>query len=136
MRVLIDTNIVLDFLLNRDEYFKDANQIISKCAAKEIHGIIAAHTISNMFFIMRKQYSVQERKLLLKNMCKIFEVAGIDVNTILVALENEDFDDFEDCLQMRCAVNTNAQYIVTRNPSDFTSSIVPVVSPKEIVTMI
>ena len=69
-------------------------------------------------------------------MCKIFEVAGIDVNTILVALENEDFDDFEDCLQMRCAVNTNAQYIVTRNPSDFTSSIVPVVSPKEFVTMI
>lgn len=63
-------------------------------------GCIAAHTVSNMFFILRKTYSVEDRRTILKDICKLFDVEGIDRLKIIQALDNSDFKDFEDCLQI------------------------------------
>lgn len=131
MVVLVDTNIIIDALANREPYADNAKKILEKCAAREVTGILAAHSIPNMFYILRKNFSQDERRFLLKNLCNIFKISDLNVKKILAALENEKFVDFEDCLQEECAVESMADYIVTRNPADFANSRVKVILPEE-----
>ncbi len=131
MVVLVDTNIIIDALANREPYADNAKKILEKCAAREVTGILAAHSIPNMFYILRKNFSQDERRFLLKNLCNIFKISDLNAKKILAALENEKFVDFEDCLQEECAVESMADYIVTRNPADFANSRVKVILPEE-----
>ncbi len=131
MRVLIDTNILADLLLGRDPYYDIANNILIMCADKRIHGYIAAHSVPNLFYILRKFMTREERREALKDICQIVKVEGIDSFKILSALDNEDFSDFEGCLQEECALAISADYIVTRNTKDFASSRVPAILPDE-----
>lgn len=131
MRVLIDTNIILDYILNREQYGELAGKIVLACEKKKLFGCIAAHSIPNIFYILRKAYTVAERREILLAICRLFEVEGIDESIIHKALENETFDDFEDCLQMECAKRFCADYIVTRNTADFTGSDIACLGPEE-----
>lgn len=131
MRVLVDTNIVLDYLLEREPYGESAKKIVVACKQKKVIGCIAAHTVSNMFFILRKTYSVEDRRTILKDICKLFDVEGIDRLKIIQALDNSDFKDFEDCLQMQCAKSFRADYILTRNLADYRDSEIACISPEE-----
>ena len=131
MRVLIDTNVLADLLLGRDPYYDIAYNILTMCADKKVYGYIAAHSIPDLFYILRKSMTKEERKEALRDICQIVKVEGIDSFKILSALENEYFSDFEDCLQEECAVAISADYIVTRNTKDFTSSRVPAILPDE-----
>jgi len=131
MVVLIDTNIIIDALADREPYATDAKQIMEKCATREITGVLAAHSIPNLFYILRKEFSQEERRYLLKNLCKIFQVSELNEKRIIAALENEMFSDFEDGLQEECAVASMADYLVTRNPSDFKHSRIKVILPNE-----
>lgn len=99
-KILIDTNVLLDYLLEREPFFEDAKKVILSCTEADTKGSIAAHTISNMFFILRKDYTAKERRVILSSLCTIFDVKGIDKAKLLSGLANEDFSDFEDCLQM------------------------------------
>lgn len=128
-KVLIDTNVLLDYLLEREPFFKAAKEIILSCADGKVKGCIAAHSIPNMFFILRKDYNAQERREVLSNLCSIFDVEGIDKAKLLAGLENENFSDFEDCLQMECAKAYGAEYIVTRNIADYATSEVKAIMP-------
>ena len=110
-RILIDTNVLLDYLLTREPFYEDAARIVLACADGKVKGCIAAHSISNMFFIVRKDYNVKERRELLINLCSIFDVEGIDRVKLLAGLYNEEFSDFEDCLQMECAKAYGAEVV-------------------------
>ena len=125
LRILVDTNVLLDYLLCREPFEQDARRIIFACKQKKVIACIAAHSISNMFFILRKEFSVEERRGILTSLCQLFEIEGIDKNKILEALANENFSDFEDCLQMECALAFKVDYIVTRNVNDFKGSKIP-----------
>ncbi len=131
MRALIDTNILADMLLGRDPYYDIAYNILTLCADRKVSGYIAAHSIPNLFYILRKSMSQEERREAIKDICHIVKVEGIDSFKIFSALDNEDFSDFEDCLQEECAVAVSADYIVTRNLKDFVSSRVPAILPNE-----
>ena len=130
-KILIDTNILLDYLLEREPFFEDAKEVILTCTEGNTKGCIAAHSISNIFFILRRDYDAKERREVLKNLCMIFDVEGIDKTKLLLGLENEDFSDFEDCLQMECAKSYGAEYIVTRNVSDYSVSDIKAILPSE-----
>lgn len=130
-RILIDTNILLDYLLEREPFFEDAKKIVVSCAEGKIKGCIAAHSIPNMFFILRKDYNATERREVLSNLCSIFDVEGIDKAKLLSGLANEGFSDFEDCLQMECAKSYGADYIVTRNVDDYSESDVKAIEPRD-----
>ena len=126
-------NIIIDALANREPYADDAKRIMEKCAAREITGILAAHSIPNLFYILRKNFSQEERRFLLKNLCEIFQISDLNEKKIVAALENNVFSDFEDGLQEECAVESMADYIVTRNPADFKHSRVKVILPDELL---
>lgn len=130
-RILVDTNVLLDYLLTREPFYEDAKRIVSACVDGKVKGCIAAHSISNMFFILRKDYDAKERREILCGLCSIFDVEGIDKSKLLTGLQNEDFSDFEDCLQMECAKAFNAEYIVTRNVNDYKMSEIKAILPKD-----
>lgn len=131
MRILIDTNILADVLLGRDPYYDLAYSILTMCANKKVYGYMAAHSIPNLFYILRKFMTEEERREALKDICQIIKVEGIDSFKIISALDNEDFSDFEDCLQEECAVAISADYIVTRNTKDFVLSRIPAILPDQ-----
>lgn len=121
----------MDYLLEREPFFDDAKEVILSCTDGKVKGCIAAHSIPNMFFILRRDYSIKERREVLLNLCKIFDVEGIDKTKLLSGLANEDFSDFEDCLQMECAKSYGASYIVTRNVADYSTSEIKAIMPKD-----
>ena len=135
MVVLLDTNIILDIFMDREPYAEEARIIMTKCADREIIGYLAAHSIPNLFYILRKAYSQQERRRLIKNLCDVFYISDLNAEKIISAAENEEFLDFEDCLQEECAVEAMADYIVTRNPADYKKSRVKVMEPDEFIML-
>lgn len=69
-------------------------------------------------------------------LCKIINVTGAVHESVISAIENDDFPDFEDCLQEKCAENANAEYIVTENVRDFRTSHIPAVTAAEMIEML
>ena len=134
-RILVDTNVLLDYLLTREPFYENAKKVILDCADGKVKGCIAAHSIPNMFFILRKDYSSKERREVLTNLCSIFDVEGIEKAKLLSGLENEIFSDFEDCLQVECAKAYGAEYIVTRNVSDYAVSEIKAIEPKDYLNL-
>jgi predicted nucleic acid-binding protein len=135
MRVLVDTNVVLDYLAKREPFLKYAEAIFEACAAGKVDGCIAAHSFSNIFYILRSVFSITERRNLLLDLCRLFAVEGIDQSTVESAIKNESFDDFEDALQEACAISFGADYIITRDPSDYAQSVIPVISPEKFILL-
>jgi predicted nucleic acid-binding protein len=123
-------------MAKREPHFEQALKVIELCATREADGYLAAHTITNLFFILRKTLSVSERRNALSELCDMFSVVSIDSDKITSALKNHDFSDFEDCLQNECACEFNADYIVTRNVSDFKNSKIKAVEPSEFLKLI
>ena len=136
MVILIDTNVILDYLTSRKPFVDIANDVLDLCFQQKCSGYIATHSITNIFYILRKQFSVSERKKLLIDLCEFIEVAGIQKEQVIDALTNEDFDDFEDCLQVECAKMVNADYIITRDIEDFSTSEIPAILPKDFLEII
>jgi len=131
MEVLIDTNVVMDSLLQRKPFSQNADEIIDMCESGEVQGFLACHTFPNVFYILRKHYSIEERKDILFLLAKTFTVIGIDAEMILSAINSENFHDIEDSLQTECAAKMNLDYIITRDSSGFVESKIPAISPDE-----
>ena len=96
-------------------------KIIDLCVNNTIECYIAAHTITNLFYILRKYYSYSERKEIILELSKIFTIIPIDNKKINLVLIDKDCKDIEDGLQIECAKEYGLDYIVTRNISDFSN---------------
>jgi predicted nucleic acid-binding protein len=130
-RVLIDTNVLIDYISEREPFSESARSILLLCMDKKLNGSIAAHSVMNAFYILRKEMTLTERREFLLDICTFLTVIGIDKTKIVFALENNNFSDVEDCLQVECAKEFNAEYIITRNIKDFTESDIPAISPDD-----
>lgn len=130
MKVLIDTNVLIDYMTRREPFFDEAKKIIGLCADNKIKGYIAAHSITDSFYIMRK-YPLDISRTLLNKMCRVMSVVGIDYERLIAAINNLRFDDIEDCLQSVCAQSCGAECIITRNSDDFKGSEITAISPSD-----
>jgi predicted nucleic acid-binding protein len=131
LAVLVDTDVLLDFLIDREPFTKNARELILKSQEKKINAFLAAHSITNIFYILRKIYSASERKQYLMNLCRCISVVEIGHEVIYKALANNNFADIEDCLQAECAKAVNADYIITRDIQGFIHSKVPAILPED-----
>ena len=129
--VLIDTNIFIDVLQDRIPFTDNSQAVIGLVTQKKIKGAVAAHSITNLWYILRKTHSDEERRNYLLSLFELFDVVSMDKNRLVAALEKSDFKDFEDCLQDECASDINADYIITRNTKDFKGSMVKALTPEE-----
>lgn len=135
MRVLIDTNIILDVLNNRGEYLASSFAIWKLCKEERIHGYISALSVPNIIYIMRKELDPERTEELICKMSTIFEILDLK-NSDLIHAAKMKLKDFEDAVQMITAQRIRADYIVTRNIRDFTESKTPAVKPEELLEML
>lgn len=133
MVILIDTNVALDFLTIRQPFYQAAKAVLQACASDNIQGYIAFHSLPNIFYILRKSYSDEERRSMLEKLCLVLQVTGANHERVCEAISRDEFADFEDCLQDECALEVSADYIVTRNIDDFKYSRVKAVTPEELL---
>ncbi|MCL2420272.1 MAG: PIN domain-containing protein [Defluviitaleaceae bacterium] len=131
MALLIDTNVMLDWMLEREPFVKQAGHILRLCIDGKVTGYLASHTILNAFYISRKEKSIEERKRFLLMLCKKFKIIGINEQMLIEALQNDAWQDLEDGLQMQCAISAKLDYIITRDLKGFTNSLVKALSPQE-----
>ena len=131
VRVLVDTNVLIDFIAVREPFYRYALRIIDACDRNIIAGSIAAQSVPDIYYILRKDVSSEDRREILRALCSIFSVEGLDREKLMNALNDEAFSDFEDCLIMNCGLSFGADYIITRNTADFAGSLIPAISPEE-----
>jgi predicted nucleic acid-binding protein len=99
------------------------------CHSGQIYGYLAFHSVSIIWYILRKYIpDVSERRLWMRKILQIVRVAGASHESVLRALDMENFKDFEDCLQNQCAETVDAQYIITNNTKDFKESTISAIT--------
>ncbi|MBC8542171.1 MAG: type II toxin-antitoxin system VapC family toxin [Clostridia bacterium] len=131
MKVLIDTNSILDVLCSRREFLEDSVKIFKLCEIKKIDGCISALSIPNIVYIMRRELDAEKTRDILGKLSLIFTIADLRAEDLVRAAEM-DFKDYEDALQSACATRIKANYIITRNIKDFANSKVAAIKPSEL----
>ncbi len=132
MRVLIDTNIIIDVLANREGFSEPASQLFKLCEVGKVQGMIYALSIANIVYIMRKELDREQIKDVIAKLSAIFTIVDVKSDDFKKAVELP-MDDFEDALQSVCATRLKADFIVTRNLKDFKSSKVMAIKPSELI---
>ncbi len=132
MRVLIDTNIIIDVLANREGFSEPASQLFKLCEVGKVQGTIYALTIANIVYIMRKELAREQIKDVIAKLSAIFTIADMKGDDFKKAAALP-MDDFEDALQSVCAARLKADFIVTRNLKDFKGSKVMAIKPSELI---
>ena len=135
MKVLIDTNVVLDIMLNRAPFYVSSADVEALAEAKIITGYISASGITDVFFLAKGKLGKKLTKKVLKNLLQVFKPAAVTDNHIFQALDM-DWDDFEDSVQFTVGESLFVDYIVTRNTKDYTSSSIPAVTPEQFIRLI
>lgn len=138
MRVLVDTNVIINYLTEReDKYRESSNKVMKICADKKIEGYVAFHSLSVIWYSSgRMKQPETTRREWLDRVCKVLTTASAGHSAVVEAVHNIEFKDFEDNLQDICAQNVNADYIVTVNTKDFEHSRVKAATPDELVRIV
>ena len=135
MKVFLDTNIVLDYLLKREPFSEEARELFMLGYAGVIHLYMSDVTITNIAYITRKNISKVAFYLAIERLLKYINVTSVGAQLIELAVR-EKWDDFEDCIQYLSASRSEADCIVTRNTDDFKLSEIPVYTPTEFIDAI
>jgi predicted nucleic acid-binding protein len=135
LRLFLDTNVPLDVLARRQPWLHDSATVLSLLESDEFEGIVAAHSITTLYYLCEKELGRDQATEALVALLKLVSVAPLDQETILEAIAL-GWRDFEDAIQILSAVDAHADYFVTRNASDFKASPIPVVSPSELLAIL
>ena len=130
IKVLFDTNIILDIALKREPFFEDAQKLFILIDKEILSGNITASAITDIYYIAKKEKGHDEAINFIKNLVEVIEIIGIDKVTITKALASK-MRDFEDAVQSYAAELHHIDLILTRNKSDFTDTTVKILTPKE-----
>lgn len=133
MRVLIDTNIVLDFLLWREPFLQDAERLFQAINTGQVIGYVTATTLTDIFYISRKQTRrIEQARQAVSETLTVMAICPIDRDVLELAF-NSGLADFEDAVQIFSAVAQELDAILTRDAKGFLSSPVPVLSIQELL---
>lgn len=135
MKLLIDANILIDVLQNREPYAGSSSIIWKLCETGQVKGYVTVLTFANIVYILRKEMRPEFVKHILHSLSLIFEFVDFSVFDLFRAAEYQ-WDDFEDAVQSVAAERLHADCIITRNVKDFTKSKVPAVTPEEVIAQI
>ncbi len=130
-KILIDTNIVIDLLAKREDFYNEAAELFSLSDKKKITLTISSLTFANTNYVLSKQKSAKEAREILRKFKVLVEILSLDDKTIELALSDDEFFDFEDGLQYYSAIENGVDIILTRNKKDFKNSKIPVLTAKE-----
>jgi predicted nucleic acid-binding protein len=136
MKILFDTNVLLDFILEREPFFSDASILLTAVATEQIQGLATATTITDIFYIVRRQTKSDHAALkAVQDILGLLDICSVNRSTIEQAIALE-LPDFEDAIQCACAIAELAEAVVTRDSSGFQGSRIPIYSPTQLCQQI
>ena len=131
MRILIDTNVIMDILQKREPFFADSYRALRKAMESDAECLISASAATDIFYMLRKALgSAQQAKEQIEQLAQLVsfaDVQGMDIHTALMRA----MSDFEDAVVDAVAERNGASYILTRNIKDFAGSVVPAILPAD-----
>ena len=129
MKVLLDTNIVLDLLLDRKPFSVEASKIFSLIEKKRVDGYLCATTITTIYYLICKSLVKKESDKVIDDLLLLFSVAEVNKEVLLASLKNNG-KDFEDSVLYTSAKFSDIDVIVSRDKKGFAKSSVLVQEPK------
>jgi predicted nucleic acid-binding protein len=135
IRVLLDMNVLLDVLQKREPFYQVSAQVLSLSENGIIEGYLSAHSVTTLMYLLSKDKSPEIARVVLTSLLQFLKVAKVDQSTIEQSL-NLSNRDYEDAVQVIAALQSNFDFLVTRNPRDFPLSPVPVLQPVELLKII
>jgi predicted nucleic acid-binding protein len=131
MRVLVDTNVLIDVIAERKPFFQDSAAIWTLAEQGQITGLISAISFTNIYYVVRRLQDMKKARRALQLLRDTFQVAPCDQQVVNQAIEAK-FKDFEDAVQYVSAIRVDADCLVSRNPGHFpTAEDCPVLTPAE-----
>ncbi len=135
MRCLIDANVLLDVLANREPFVEDSSKIWKLCETQQLDGYISALTFADLVYVLRKELDPQKIENVLNSLKLIFTFTELNEKDLSDAAALK-WNDYEDAIQSVTASRIKADCIITRNVKDFKNSSVTAFTPSEILTRI
>jgi predicted nucleic acid-binding protein len=135
MRILLDTNIILDIALGRLPHLADSGDVFRKIDNEFIYGFVTATTITDIYYVAKREKGHQITIDFISNLIEIVDVIGIDREIVIASLLSE-FIDFEDAIQSVSSRLNRIDHIITRNQKDFIKSEIPALSPREFLALL
>ena len=135
MKVLIDTNVILDILLQRQPWYTNAALIFSLTKNKIIQSFVSATSVTDIYYLSQKDLGKRSAKESIKKLFQVFCPAAVTDKDIYKALDL-DWEDFEDSVQFIVGESISVDYIVSRNIRDFSSGTIPAVTPEQFMKII
>ncbi len=132
MKVLLDTNIIVDVALEQEPFFTNSETVLSLVEQRQIQGYISASSFGDLFYIIRKQKGRDLAIEFLREIITFCQIATVESTTINMAL-TVNFRDFEDAIQYSTAVLNHLDAIITRNPSDFPVTVPRIITPEQLI---
>ena len=129
-KLLIDTNIIIDLLAKREQFYQEAQELFTLADENNLSLFISALSFANTHFILTKHLNTDGARKTLMKFKTLVEVLPFDDKILELALAS-DFNDFEDAIQYYTALDNKIDIIITRNKKDFKKSILPVLTAKE-----
>jgi predicted nucleic acid-binding protein len=127
--LFIDTDIIIDFLIDRKPYSREAAIIFTLIDQKKLKGYASSLTFSNLFYVLRKIEPYKKVISKLNSISKILTILKVDNQNIRDAIDS-GFPDFEDSIQYFCAMDCKKiEVIITRNTKDYKNSSLPIMTP-------
>jgi len=133
--ILFDSDVIIDVLTKREPFFIESARALDFAAHDSgINLYIAAHAVTNIFYIVRRSLGVTETRQSIEHLLQKIEVAGVNDAIIRDALAT-NLKDFEDAVNIKTAEEINAELIITRNLPDYEGADVPAISPATFLGM-
>lgn len=132
MKVLIDTNVIVDVALEREPFYAESDRILTFVEEGQIQGYVSASTFSDLYYIIRRDKGRDWTLDFLRQLATFCQVATVDNSVISIALTC-NFKVFEDAIQYSTAVINLIDAIVTRNPRDFPVNTPRIVTPNQLI---
>ena len=129
-KVFLDTDVILDFLLNREPYIDEITELIERSVVSEMALCVSSLTISNLHYIISRIENKKSANSKVRKILKLLKVENVGQTTVTKAMESE-FGDFEDGIQNYCAEEADHKILVTRNTRDYRKSKLAIMTPKE-----
>ncbi|XCN71442.1 MAG: PIN domain-containing protein [Candidatus Electrothrix aestuarii] len=130
MKVLFDTNVILDVLLDREPFSNDAALLMAKVEHSEFAGFACATTITTIHYLCTKMLDREAAASHIQSLLSLFTIAPVNQRVLEKSLASR-FKDFEDAVIHEAALHAGVQHIITRNIKDFKEATLPVHEPKE-----
>ena len=135
VKVLLDLNVLLDVFLYRAEFLAESAAVLQANYEGRLNGCVSAASLGTVFYVVRRNAGYDRAKVVVSECLDSFTIIPIARSTLELALTFPG-RDYEDNLQIACAVEDQAEGIVTRDPRGYSTSPIPVLSPSEIIARI